>query len=269
MRHYRQNPAPERISPDQVLRRAERILKSEPGYMKEFLARFGIKIELQVSYWTGELDSDWSGSPEEWPAEAEDLGFGYVDDAYVTSYRLVITGPTLARGARGRRGPDIDPYAASMEALRERGWAKNPRMSPDRILSHAARILHGDPVLMDTFIDQVIRGNPKFTAEFLKRFGIDINLQIEYYSDEEQSWAGAPEDWPAHAREYDVTGDQIERFDLSLGKYLLSDWGPYPDPLEPMRDSLDYLYREGYRDPPEGWVDPLAPPPIRRRRRRR
>lgn len=55
------------MSPDQVLRRAAVILRSDPGLRNQFLKQIGVPLQLTVHYWDGEEHSSWKGDPEEWP----------------------------------------------------------------------------------------------------------------------------------------------------------------------------------------------------------
>ena len=118
-------------------------------------------------------------------------------------------------------------------------------VSPEDVLRHAARIL---------------RSQPGYMREFLEMLDVKIMLLVDYESGEEQHWAGPPEDWAAHVREYEIDADDIGNWDLMLGRFLISSVGhPVNNALEPSRESMKFLRAEG-------WAPPL---PKRKRREKR
>jgi hypothetical protein len=122
------------------------------------------------------------------------------------------------------------------------------RLTPDQVLSQAARILRSDPGLLEWWLETYGMVEP-----LLKVMRITPTLNVSYRSGEPQSWGGPPGDWKDHVEYYGIEGHEIERFDVTIERHLHGEWdyeNDDNDPLRPAKVAMQVLREEGFLPPP-------------------
>jgi hypothetical protein len=220
----------------QVLRQAERILRSDPAELRRFLngldrravmEALGYGVVLRVT-WASEFggqggalnEKEWEGDPGDWPAFLKTIKR---PQDYEFFWEVYVDSPHARSTEGGISGEDpLTPYSASNRFLRDIGWSQNP---VDRTLGEAARILASSPALMREFIERV---GPRHLLEAMRIEPILVVQYEDQFSDNEE-WVGPLEDWPEKVEDDGIEGEDVHHWTLVLGRRILGDWPSYSE----------------------------------------
>jgi hypothetical protein len=122
----------------------------------------------------------------------------------------------------------------------------------DRLLREAERVLKSNAPLAREFFDRMGYANDPEIQKIVAKvaeMAKPPELVVRYYSGEDQEWGGAPEDWPDHAREYEVMNSQVrEWYLLYHDQWAVSGMSMWPEPptnlaMTPYVQSMEALGR--------------------------